>query len=581
MLPNYNNHWQEARNRNTNRQPNQYHVPYNGPVFHRPLPPTNRRPPTNPSSYTPPHRRPTYNTAYQSRGNHRPDQQQKRLPAHRRQPVPTHKEEEPFVKVFFQGLQCLHHLAILTLQQQGQPAFTFKRKVSELDSFICPAMKTSAVDANIRSLNRTWLCKVTQVLIDHYQTTLQEKLTTIRTKSLSSPAVDRIVSHALSWARRSYGKRLTQAVISKFYQTINETKTRVTISLPTEMDTTPAPSRATTLPNQTPKRARSSPTPSPADIAMKTSAVDANIRSLNRTWLCKVTQVLIDHYQTTLQEKLTTIRTKSLSSPAVDRIVFHALSWARRSYGKRLTRAVISKFYQTINETKTRVTISLPTEMDTTPAPSRATTLPNQTPKRARSSPTHSPADIGKRSRREGTPLLFSLSDSSSPSTPSESSPRDPGSANLSSFCAFLDQQTTPQSPSKSRRVSRPSPPRTRSQSVPNATILTTTKPVPITPSTTIISATKPYYHQTKDKSLWKLPALMKSTIIIGSSNLNRITKTSSDTEIHSYPGAQIHHIQSILESYDHDPKPTTIILHIRIRTEENPISRPLILISK
>ncbi|ESO91802.1 hypothetical protein LOTGIDRAFT_163162 [Lottia gigantea] len=452
MLPNYNNHWQEARHRNTNRQPNQYHVPYNGPVFHRPLPPTNRRPPTNPSSYIPPHRRPTHNT-YQSRGNHRPDQQQKRLPAHRRQPVPTHKEEEPFVKVFFQVLQCLHHLAILTLQQQGQPAFTFKRKVSELDSFIRPAMKTSAVDANIRSLNRTWLSKVTQVLIDHYQNTLQEKLSTIRTKSLSSPAVDRIVSHALSWARRSYGKRLTQAVITKFYQTINETKTRVTISLPTEMDTTPAPSRATTLPNQTPKRARSSPNPSPADI--------------------------------------------------------------------------------------------------------------------------------GKRSRREGTPLLFSLSDSSSPSTPSESSPRDPGSANLSSFCAFLDQQTTPQSPSKSRRVSRPSPPRTRSQSVPNATILTTTKPVPITPSTTIISATKPYYHQTKDKSLWKLPALKKSTSIIGSSNLNRNTKTSSDTEIHSYPGAQIHHIQSILESYDHDPKPTTIILHIRIRTEENPISTPLILISK
>ncbi|ESO85484.1 hypothetical protein LOTGIDRAFT_154974 [Lottia gigantea] len=297
---------------------------------------------------------------------------------------------------------------------------------------------------------------------------------------------------------------------------------------------------------------------------MKTSAVDANIRSLNRTWLCEVTQVLIDHYQTTLQEKLTTIRTKSLSSPAVDRIVSHALSWARRSYGKRFTQAVISKVYQTINETKTRVTISLPTEMDTTPAPSRATTLPNQTPKRARSSPTPSPADIGKRSRREGTPLLFSLSDSSSPSTPSESSPRDPGSANFSSFCAFLDQQTTPQSPSKSRRVSRPSPPRTRSQSVPNATILTTTKPVPITPSTTIISATKPYYHQTKDKSLWKLPALKKSTLIIGSSNLNRITKTSSDTEIHSYPGAQIHHIQSILESYDHDPKPTTIILHFQ-----------------
>ncbi|ESO93167.1 hypothetical protein LOTGIDRAFT_175602 [Lottia gigantea] len=155
--------------------------------------------------------------------------------------------------------------------------------------------------------------------------------------------------------------------------------------------------------------------------------------------------------------------------------------------------------------------------MDTTPAPSRATTLPNQTPKQARSSPTPSPAGIANH--------------------PSVS----------------IQVETCIQT----------FPPRTRSQCVPNATILTTTKPVPITPSTTIISATKPYYHQTKDKSLWKLPALQKSTLISGSSNLNRITKTSSDTEIHSYPGAQIHHIQSILESYDHDPKPTTITLHV------------------
>ena len=443
MHSNYNYHWREASNRNTYRQPNQHHVPYNGPVFHRTLPPTNRRPQPNPTSYIPPHRRPTYNSSYQSRDNHRSNHQHKRPPVNR-QPVPTLKEEEPFVKVFFQVLQCLHHLAILTLQQQGQPAFTFKRKVSELDNFIRPAMKTSTVDANIRSLNRTWLSQVTQALINHYQTTLQEKLTTIRSKSLSPPAIDRIISHALSWARRSYGKRLTPAVVTKFYQTINETKARVTISLPTEMD--------------------------------------------------------IDHH-----------------TPILSRVA-------------------------------------------------------NQTPKRARSSPTPSPADVGKRSRREGTPLLFSLSDSttsssSSPSTPSESSPRDPGSVNLSAFCAFLDQQATPPSPTRSR----PSPRRTRSQSVPNAAVVTTTKPVPITPSTTIVSATKPFYHQTKDKSSWKLPSLQKSTLIIGSSNLNRITKATSDTEIHSYPGAQIHHIQSILESYDQDPKPTTVILHVGLNNRDQP----------
>lgn len=442
MFPNINNQWQEARYRNSNRQPNQHRVPYNGPVFHRPPPPMNRRPPTNQTSYVPPHRRPTYNPAYQSRDNRRPNHQ--RPPMHRRQPVPTQKEEEPFVKVFFQVLQCLHHLAILALQKDGQPAFTFKRKVSELDSFIRPAMKTSAVDANIRSLNRTWLSKVTQTLIDHYQTTLQEKLTTIRAKSLSPPAVDRIISHALSWARRSYGKRLTQAVVTKFYQTINETKARVTIQLPTEME--------------------------------------------------------IDQQ---------------------------------------------------------------------TPAPTRVNTLSKPTPKRVRSSPTPSPADVGKRSRREGTPLLFSLSDSSSSTTPSQSSPRDDGSANLSSFCNYLDQQPSLSSPTKSNPVSRPSPRRTRSQSVPNATLLTATKPVPITPSTTILSTTKPFYHQTKDKSSWKLPPVQKSTLIIGSSNLNRITKATPDTEIHSYPGAQIHHIQSIIESYDHDPKPATVMLHVGLNNRD------------
>ncbi|ESP01358.1 hypothetical protein LOTGIDRAFT_111607 [Lottia gigantea] len=195
MLPNYNNHWQEARHRNVNRQPNQHHVPYNGPVFHRPLPPTNHRSPTNPSSYTPPHHRPTYNTAYQSRGNHLPDQQQKRLPAHRHQPVPTHKEELP------------NH----TSREAGHHSY--------------------------------------QVFI----------ITWRRPHRFS----------CLSWARRSCRKRLTQAVITKFYQTINETKTRVTIFLPTEMDTTPAPSGVTTLPNQTPKQSQNSPTPTPADIGKR------------------------------------------------------------------------------------------------------------------------------------------------------------------------------------------------------------------------------------------------------------------------------------------------------------------------
>ena len=427
-------------------------VPYNRqrkPTF------TNLRQPTTTNyhlttenRYIPPHLRPTPSFNAQLRRPYFDNQQRQpihqRRPTHQRQPVhqrqtihrqqPTHqrqpfhqrptihqghtihkqhptlKEEEPFVKLFFQVLQCLHHLAVLKLQKGGQVAFTFKRKVSELDSFIRPAMKTSAVDDKIKSVNRTWLSQVTQHLIDHYQTIMDERLDIIKSKSLSSAAVDRLISHAISWARRSYRKRLTQDVIALFYKTMAFTKP-ILQNPPTSTPATP------------------------------------NLFSARFTF------------------------------PTV-----------------------------------------------------------NRTPKRGRTTP--SPIDVGKRAKTADTSSSQSLFSSDS----------DSDSHKLSQFIEILDVY--------------PSPSTSDNQTPPVPKVRTSIKKIDSTPinrgqtytrttrQSTKATVLKPVYHRTDDKSTWNLPAVEKPILIIGASNLNRITNNDPEVEIHSFPGAKLAHMKTIVDEY-------------------------------
>ena len=71
-----------------------------------------------------------------------------------------------------------------------------------------------------------------------------------------------------------------------------------------------------------------------------------------------------------------------------------------------------------------------------------------------------------------------------------------------------------------------------------------------------------PNTHLSNPKNNWKLPPTEKPILIIGDSNLSRITSTpSKDVQVESYPGAKLCHADRIVSSYSHPQHPEKIIL--------------------
>ncbi len=82
-----------------------------------------------------------------------------------------------------------------------------------------------------------------------------------------------------------------------------------------------------------------------------------------------------------------------------------------------------------------------------------------------------------------------------------------------------------------------------------------------------------------KRGSPWVLPRLTRSTVIIGDSNLSRISDITSfnDLEIHCFPGMKLHTAQSAVSSYHHGPEtrepaaePKNIIVSVGINDRDN-----------
>jgi hypothetical protein len=64
---------------------------------------------------------------------------------------------------------------------------------------------------------------------------------------------------------------------------------------------------------------------------------------------------------------------------------------------------------------------------------------------------------------------------------------------------------------------------------------------------------------------------LTQSTLIIGDSNLARITNPTNKTlQIESYSGAKIIHLQKLLKEYQHQEQPREIIINIGINDRDN-----------
>lgn len=77
--------------------------------------------------------------------------------------------------------------------------------------------------------------------------------------------------------------------------------------------------------------------------------------------------------------------------------------------------------------------------------------------------------------------------------------------------------------------------------------------------------------HEGGRKSAWALPVVRKSLLVIGDSNLSRISASPiEDIQIESFSGAQFHHITNILKKYEHTEQPDKVLFNIGINNRKS-----------
>ena len=81
--------------------------------------------------------------------------------------------------------------------------------------------------------------------------------------------------------------------------------------------------------------------------------------------------------------------------------------------------------------------------------------------------------------------------------------------------------------------------------------------------------------HRNTVKDSWRLSSISKKILIIGASNLNRVTKVMHrDVQIESFPGGQIRHFLNIMSHFNKSGStPETLILHVGTNNRSQPAS--------
>ena len=84
-------------------------------------------------------------------------------------------------------------------------------------------------------------------------------------------------------------------------------------------------------------------------------------------------------------------------------------------------------------------------------------------------------------------------------------------------------------------------------------------------------SPCRPNTHPNQPKSSWKLPLIEKTVLVIGDSNLSRITSTTNkNIQVESYPGAKICHGNTLVKNYSYPAQPDKVILSFGINNRSS-----------
>ena len=242
-----------------------------------------------------------------------------------------------------------------------------------------------------------------------------------------------------------------------------------------------------------------------------TDEVQAKFRDLSKTYMDGAINIMKDHYKTTSTDLASKLKLNTLDKDSFSKAKNIATTWAKKNYRQKLSENTLKEFDKQcdeINNQKTR---------ETTPLASTS----NQ-------------------------PSTEHKADKRAPVKPSVSHVNTPLASNLSETPKRKRETTPPNSPSspsgehgelETNSPSVKSPPTKHSRT-------STARQSPRGPKKSF----KPYRDE-GPKHSWTLPLIKHSTVIIGDSNLNRITKSHSPLmHICSFPGAIFSNVKNLLQ---------------------------------
>jgi hypothetical protein len=76
--------------------------------------------------------------------------------------------------LFYKLIQCVHHLSLMKMQQDGKVSIAFTLKLGHLNDFIKPANSTEKIPYNVDQMNKAWVSRMTMILIYHYESSVAD-----------------------------------------------------------------------------------------------------------------------------------------------------------------------------------------------------------------------------------------------------------------------------------------------------------------------------------------------------------------------------------------------------------------------
>ncbi|KAL3872513.1 hypothetical protein ACJMK2_035739 [Sinanodonta woodiana] len=358
--------------------------------------------------------------------------------------------------------------------------------------------------------------------------------------------------------------------------------------------------------------------------AQPNNRIVEKLKTLNRIWATKVAQTLSDHYHERISDLMGQIAGYNFADWTIKTLSHQALDWAKTNMRKKLRTETIQEFLIIVKT----LSPSLPKTINSTTTSNANSTLRYQGSSNNTNQQCWSHKSPKKPTPRkyplEPTVMQIALSNRFLPIQPSDTQPIRTPSKRRMSQSPVLGTTETPKrqrqrgpTPDKARKsldkrytvsvkgpesifnalpsvkplknmlkcMSVPSIPslvtgiRSRSLSPGRRSVSPRRSPAvsPTIPNQSYATAVKCSRRPGQitghrgSKSDWSLPKISFPILVIGDSNLARITNTTEHpVQIEAFPGANISYITQLLDSYKYESKPQRIVVNVGINDKGN-----------